>query len=125
MQELNDAFLKAWSGETSVAPVEWNANNPAFGQCAVTSCIARDLLGGKIVRVAVKDHYLFSSHFYNELEDGTELDFTFQQFSGNEKFGPKSYKQEGYTPSHPETKRRYELLKKKVEEELLKRKRSI
>jgi len=55
----------------------WSAQNPSWGQCAVTALLVQDILGGGLVRTVVDG---FGSHYYNRLPDGRELDLTRSQF---------------------------------------------
>ena len=62
-------------------PAPWTPENPSMGQCAVTSLAVRDYLGGD-VRLAwvLRDGEQVDMHCWNELADGTFLDFTADQF---------------------------------------------
>ncbi|WHA43386.1 hypothetical protein [Agrobacterium larrymoorei] len=62
----------AWSLKTSS---KWSIENPAKGQCGVTSLIINDLLGGEIAKTDVSGEF----HFYN-LINGRRVDFTDSQF---------------------------------------------
>lgn len=71
--EIIDALFKAWSSQSSS---KWSKDNPANGQCGVTSLVVHDLLGGKINKTALPNGW----HFYNVV-NGTRIDFTSSQFS--------------------------------------------
>src|ERR1700723_2879045 len=73
---LRESFRQAWNAETSVDP-GWSEANPSLGQCAVTSLIVQDLLGGELVRAEVGE----VSHYWNRLDDGVEVDLTRDQFA--------------------------------------------
>ena len=49
ISELEKAVKQAWGKETSSDPDNWSIENPAWGQCAVTSLVINDYLGGKLV----------------------------------------------------------------------------
>lgn len=71
--EIIDALFKAWSSQSSS---KWSKENPANGQCGVTSLVVHDLLGGKINKTALPNGW----HFYNVV-NGKRIDFTSSQFS--------------------------------------------
>ena len=74
-QSLIDLYRRlrgAWSTETSS---QWRPDNPAAGQCSVTSLVIQDELGGKILKTDVNGAW----HFYNRI-DGRRVDFTMSQF---------------------------------------------
>ncbi len=64
---------RAWSNQSST---RWRADNPALGQCGVTSLVANDAFGGEILKTRVEGGW----HFYNRI-DGRRVDFTASQFS--------------------------------------------
>ncbi|WP_244642462.1 hypothetical protein [Phyllobacterium sp. 628] len=70
--ELYQALKSAWSTESSGS---WSADNPAKGQCSVTSLVVQDLFGGSILKT--KTHG--GTHFYNVI-DGVRWDLTVSQF---------------------------------------------
>jgi len=51
-------------------------DNPARGQCAVTSLVVQDVFGGQILKTRLQQ----LPHFYN-LIDGCRFDFTSRQFA--------------------------------------------
>ncbi len=73
--DLNDfaiAIRQCWSVETSP---RWLPENPARGQCNVTTLVFNDHFGGEILKTSVGDQW----HFYNRV-DGTIYDLTAEQF---------------------------------------------
>ena len=72
LQDLAVAMEKAWSSGTST---KWTPENPATGQCSVTSLVVQDLFGGDILRTQVPG----GTHFYNRI-GGARLDLTITQF---------------------------------------------
>lgn len=113
---LRQAFSKSWSRKTSYPKTrdQWSPENPAFGQCAVTSLIVQDLFGGKLVYN--KDYH----HYWNILDDGTTIDLTKIQFGKNVKIDnhelvTREYILESAAAARAETPERYALLKQKVE----------
>ncbi|MBC6974766.1 hypothetical protein H9I32_20955 [Bacillus sp. Xin] len=70
--EMYEILIKSWSIETSS---KWTIENPAKGQCGVTSLVVHDLLGGEIKKTPVGEAW----HFYNMI-NGKRYDFTATQF---------------------------------------------
>jgi hypothetical protein len=68
IENVRDALYKSWSLESSS---KWTRENPANGQCGVTSLVVNDLLGGEIVKTKCVGGW----HFYNKL-NGICYDFT-------------------------------------------------
>ena len=66
------ALRKAWSLSTSSL---WTADNPAAGQCSVTSLLIRELFGGDLLKTPLPA----GDHFYNRIE-GRRYHFTANQF---------------------------------------------
>jgi hypothetical protein len=72
VEDLAGILWLAWSKATSSL---WTAENPARGQCGVTSLVVQDLFGGEILCTPTPE----GTHFYNRV-DGQRLDFTASQF---------------------------------------------
>ena len=72
IEEIKDALHKSWSLQSSS---KWSINNPAKGQCGVTTLVVHDILGGEIKKTKLCDGW----HFYNFL-NGNRVDFTASQF---------------------------------------------
>lgn len=104
------ACAEAWSRDTTLDADGWSPTNPALGQCAVTSLVIQDLLGGQLLRGALPG----GSHYWNLLEDGREVDATRGQFDGD--FAPTEVQERAreYVLSFPETMSRYERLRARV-----------
>lgn len=70
--------------ETSADSAGWTAEqqNPLWGHCAVVSLVACNLFGGRLLRASLAGTPFASagSHYWNELSDGTIIDFTAPQF---------------------------------------------
>ncbi len=117
MEELIIRAIKAsWSKETSASPDKWSKDNPSLGQCAVTALVIQDLKGGDLLRGKVNG----SSHYWNRLPDGPELDLTIDQFGvpkpdikGQERMSRE------YCLSFISTKTRYDILKESTMEYIL------
>ncbi len=53
---------------------------PSYGQCAVTTLLLQELLGGECYRGIVKYDDVETSHYWLVLDDGRKVDFTWDQF---------------------------------------------
>jgi hypothetical protein len=120
VRHLRKAFGQGWSRNTSYPKTRtlWNTKNPSFGQCAVTSLVVNDLFGGKIVYN--KEYH----HYWNILDDGSEIDLTREQFGKNVVINEFTEASRNYmiysdAAERAKTRERYELLKNKVEKLLL------
>jgi hypothetical protein len=71
-EQFAERLAKAWSLETSSI---WSLDNPARGQCGVTSLVVQDVFGGLILKTLLPE----GPHFYNFIE-GCRCDFTVGQF---------------------------------------------
>ncbi|SCB07251.1 hypothetical protein GA0061098_10015 [Bradyrhizobium shewense] len=71
-EAVQSALLKAWSRSTAS---QWTADNPAAGQCNVTSLLVHELFGGDLLKTPLPA----GDHFYNRIE-GKRYDFTASQF---------------------------------------------
>ncbi|MBW3011844.1 hypothetical protein KY311_01545 [Candidatus Woesearchaeota archaeon] len=116
------ALKNFWTKETSSDPENWSSENPAWGQCAVTSLIINDYLGGEIVwAMASLPDGREISHYFNSI-DGEEKDFTRMQFPEGTRIPtgvPKTKEfatTRDYVLSYPVTQKRYETLKQKIQE---------
>lgn len=93
MSNRNDviqAIRDSWSAESSEHFEEWTPDNPAFGQCDVSSLIAWEYLGGELVLSQVFVNGEMTEHHYWNRVDGLDLDLTREQFTGNEDIRVKS-----------------------------------
>ncbi len=76
---LEFALQKSWSEKTCFPSdkKKWTSENPAVGQCAITSMIVHDNLGGELL------YCKHNNHYWNRLPNGEEIDLTRSQFSGD------------------------------------------
>lgn len=70
--DFGRSLVQAWSLDSSSS---WTAENPARGQCSVTSLVAQDVFGGDILTTQTPG----GTHFYNRI-GGARLDLTISQF---------------------------------------------
>jgi len=112
LRALEEAIRAAWGRDTSDEPEDWSEDNPACGQCATTSLLVRDYLGGEIlVAGVVRDGRRVNRHAWNRLPSGLMLDLTREQFRNGEQFEAPSAELPLITNRHPE---RYGLLAERV-----------
>lgn len=107
--DLGRMLQHAWSADTSFDPAGWTDQLPELGQCAVTALLVQDFLGGSIVRAQVYG----TSHYWNALDDGTELDLTRGQFSS----WPDPISEQvprDYLAASEDTVRRYRILRSRL-----------
>jgi hypothetical protein len=72
IEQIMKALLLSWSLESSS---KWSIDNPAKGQCGVTSLVINDMLGGEIKKTQLPDGW----HFYNFINN-KRYDLTVSQF---------------------------------------------
>jgi len=70
--DVQYVLRKAWSLSTAS---QWTADNPAAGQCNVTSLLIHELFGGDLLKTPLPA----GDHFYNRIV-GKRYDFTASQF---------------------------------------------
>ncbi|WP_034681040.1 YunG family protein [Caldalkalibacillus mannanilyticus] len=97
---------QAWSSKSST---KWTKENPAKGQCGVTSLVVHDYLGGDILKTPVKDGW----HYYNKTKDGEIIDLTQSQFDVEPEYQHLlSSREEAYSDTNEE---QYVYLKSTME----------
>jgi hypothetical protein len=72
INHLVNAVSKAWSLQSSS---KWSEENPAKGQCGVTTLVVHDFFGDDIMKTWLSDGW----HFYNVI-NGKRYDLTNSQF---------------------------------------------
>ena len=111
LYKLRQALQQSWGLDTVFG--QWDEEHPSAGQCAVTALIIQDYVGGDLLRCPVNDG---SSHYWNRLPNGDELDFTEDQFT--ETWFPlreqQSIRDRHYVLSRYDTASRYTLLSHRV-----------
>ena len=81
LSDFTKALQESWSATTGYESDEnWSPENPARGQCVVSSLVVQDYFGGDIVRYAVTGDGVDETHYFNVLDDGTVLDTTRSQY---------------------------------------------
>jgi hypothetical protein len=77
----------------------------------VTALVVQDLFGGLLLRGTVDG----VSHYWNRLDDGSEIDLTVEQFGRRVEVAERSERDREYVLSFPDTVQRYSLLRRLVE----------
>ena len=120
--KLEELLRKAWAGETSSDAARWTPENPAWGQCAITTLIVNDYLGGRLLWAsATLPSGEEISHYFNEVQDGSIVDLTRVQFPEGTHIPEGIDKKKefpstrDYVLSYPATAQRYALLKQRVQ----------
>lgn len=114
IKSLMGALSLSFGADTCYPPMkkDW-ANNPSsFGQCAVTSLIVQDYLGGEILYDEGK------KHFWNRV-DNLEIDFTHDQFLEDPGLKISRIRIREELLKTANTAQRYEILRKRVQMILL------
>ena len=121
INKINYALINSWSKETSYELVKdnWSLKNKSLGQCAITSLIIQDYLGGDIVFAeTIFDNSSVINHYWNFI-DNIDYDLTIQQFTSNYKFINKKIVSRNTLLGNLDTLKRYQILKEKVDNYLL------
>ena len=79
LHDLVRALENSWSADTAFDKNDWTKENPARGQCVVSSLVVQDYLGGELLRYSVIGNDIHETHYVNQLEDGTLIDTTGKQ----------------------------------------------
>jgi hypothetical protein len=90
LRALEEAIRSSWGLDTCdpTDAGEWSSRNPARGQCAVTSLVVHDLVGGTLLeaKVQLADGTPQGYHYWNRLA-GVDVDLTKEQFAPEEVVG--------------------------------------
>ena len=76
--ELFAVLEQCWAKDTAYPSCqeEWVANDPSYGQCAITATLVFDMFGGSIHKIKVAGG---GTHYFNKL-GGRYVDLTREQF---------------------------------------------
>ncbi len=116
---FKEIIRRILSADTSSDPDHWSLHNPYWGHCAVVSLLAQDYFNGILLRSSLEktEYAELRSHFWNKLPDGREIDLTKDQFedlSYQDLVGEERVRER--VLAHPDTLRRYKLLKGRFEQ---------
>lgn len=116
MKNYLETYLsKFWSRETSYQP-NWTPNNPGLGQCAITSLVVQEIMGGEVARIEVNE----SSHYFNIIE-GVIYDFTQDQFDFKIQYDGYEIADKVRILSNNGTHKRHEIYRTQLMNELTKK----
>lgn len=109
--------------DTSFDPDHWSDNNPLWGHCAIVSLLAQDIFGGDLIKASLNNNSKYAylkSHIWNRINDVDEdftkdqyLDLSYKNLTGEIRSRNSIY-------NHSDTIRRYNLLKERFDEKLIK-----
>lgn len=89
--EVRNKIERSWERETSYKPDEWTKDNPAWGQCAVTTKLLYELMGGFCMAALFKYTDGIRWHYWNVIRD-VDIDFTWRQMpAGTELFSLQQF----------------------------------
>lgn len=120
IQQLLIALQDSWNKETSFTPGEWAIENPARGQCLVSTLVIQDYLGGDIRRYDITADNFKEVHYCNILPGGALLDSTATQYSRPVQLTVTPVALKGYSTARErymadsDTQTKYALLKERV-----------
>lgn len=86
LKEVLAALESSWSQYTAFSAADWTPENPARGQCVVSSLIIQDIFGGELQKTKVSQNNATESHYRNILPDGTMVDATRSQYPDSQIF---------------------------------------
>lgn len=123
LEELRELLKKSWSRETSFDPKNWSPENPAWAQCAPTALLGQYFLGGQILKGLVRiqkpgyRYIIESTHLWNKLPDGRQIDLSAEQFRGTftTRVGESKIVPRSDLMRIKHVRQRYSLLKSAVE----------
>jgi hypothetical protein len=123
LAEIENAIRASWGPDTVDKDDGWTAENPARGQCDVTSLVVHDIFGGELLAAGVfRDGERVESHMWNRLPGGTEVDLTREQFRDGDVIGEPSVRERPseFDREHPRYHRyeAYLVLARRVQEHL-------
>lgn len=120
IEQIIEALQNSWSADTSFDASEWSPENPARGQCVVSSLVVQHYLGGDLRRFRVSAPGLKETHYCNVLENGMVLDTTASQYKVPVTLEIVPVDLKGFASirdkrlAEGETRTRYEILKLRV-----------
>lgn len=122
--QLQVALEHSWIQETSSTPKTWSEVKASRGQCVPTALVAQDYLGGNLQKLTTVFDGHEESHYRNIIDDGSIFDATRSQYPEDQELQIVDVVLGGFSSirdkrlSEPVTRRRYELLKSRVEQNL-------
>jgi hypothetical protein len=120
LEQVISALRQSWSYETTFDHPGWSEQNPARGQCVISSLIMQDYFGGELRRYQVAGKGINERHYVNVLDGGIVIDTTASQYDIPVRLTILPVELGEFASirdkrlSDDETRGRYELLAKKV-----------
>lgn len=119
IDDLFNILLNCWNKETAYpsCQAEWVANDPTYGQCAITAMLVYDVFGGSIHRIRVSGG---GTHYFNKI-NGHYIDLTVNQFDLYNipvNYEPNEQMDRKYCGKNADTQKRYQFLIKRISEYL-------
>ena len=116
---VKKAIKNSWGKDTAYRDDvdKWSPINSSAGQCAVTALILHNYFGGKIYSGVSDDDIV---HFWNIIY-GVKIDLTREQFKNTKKFKDVMRWDANELLKTGNVNYRYEILKKRVENYLLRK----
>lgn len=124
IHQIIEALEKSWSPESRYQEIAWDSGNPARGQCAVSSLVVQDYLGGDLKRFSVIVEGKEEKHFVNLLPNGEIIDATRSQYAEDISMVDSLPNLEGFKSireklmSDEDTHKRYKILGARVAKQL-------
>ncbi len=113
LEEVSYAIKKSWCRETCYPKKKslWSKKNPSLGQAAVTSLLLYDYFKGNIKKCSIDG----MDHYFNIIHKKI-IDLTKEQFKNMEiPYELSKYKKKSDLLKNENVKKRYALLKERVE----------
>lgn len=105
LAEIEEAIRACWGADTAEEDDGWTPDNPARGQCDVTSLVVHDIFGGELLAAEVfRNGEPVEAHMWNRLAGGVEVDLTRGQFRNGEVIGEPTARPRSAAiaqPDHP------------------------
>ncbi len=108
LEKLKQILDKVYNKDTAHHKwrAKWSKDNPTYGQCVPTALLVQYYFGGEIYKHNIESHYF-------NMINGQVVDLTKEQFDYELDYMQGKQKQPNLTKS--QTKKRFELLKQRVE----------
>jgi hypothetical protein len=115
IHKLYAVLRQAWKADTAypTCQKEWVANDPSYGQCAITATLVYDMFGGSIHRIRVSGG---GTHYFNKIA-GHYIDLTREQFDLYDipvAYEPNEDIPREYCGRNVNTKARYKQLQRNI-----------
>lgn len=124
IENILKALHDSWSSDTCFVAAEWSLENPARGQCVVSSLVVQEFLGGDLIRYQINGPGFEEMHYANILPDQTILDTTGSQYTAPVSLTVLPVDLKGFSSirekrlADPTTRKRYDRLLMRVSNHL-------